>query len=129
VIEVIKKWWPSALCLLAVLWLTLAPDPVPDNDLPLFPGADKIVHAIMMGGLTATLLYDASRKGGKYPKPTKPRVILMIGLGVVIFSIADEWAQSAMNIGRTAESLDLIADITGILIAVITGLILATIYR
>ena len=41
----------SVVCIIAVLYLTLVPRPLPDMDIPLFPGADKVVHAIMMMGV------------------------------------------------------------------------------
>ena len=34
----------SVVCIIAVLYLTLVPRPLPDMDIPLFPGADKVVH-------------------------------------------------------------------------------------
>lgn len=53
-----KEWWPTALTLSAVLYATLWPDPVGASEVMLFPGADKLIHAIMMGGLASAVLFD-----------------------------------------------------------------------
>lgn len=115
--SMIKKWWPSAIVLGAVLWLTLAPHPVPENDIVLFPGADKLVHALMMGGLTLTILFDMSRQGKWRFNRISIKPIIIVGIGVIIFSLADEWAQSAMRLGRTGDIFDFIADMTGVALA------------
>ena len=44
--------------LAAVLWLTLAPQPLPDLDVPPFDGLDKVMHAVMMGGLAGAFMFD-----------------------------------------------------------------------
>ncbi len=41
----------TAVVVLAILWLTLAPKPLPDSDVHWFEGADKVVHGCMFGGL------------------------------------------------------------------------------
>lgn len=115
----IFEWWLSGIVLAAVLWLTLAPHPVPETHVPLFPGADKIVHALMMGGLTGVIFFDMWRLGKKL---TIPR-IMVVALCVSLFSALDEWAQGAMEMGRTADPYDLLADITGIAVATVTTLL------
>lgn len=112
-----KSWWPSAIVLAIILWLTLSPDPVPGNHLKLFNGADKIVHAVMMGCLTAILLYDFARNGGKH-KSISRKNAAVIGLSVACFSALDEWAQGAMGLGRTSDIMDFLADLSGMLITI-----------
>lgn len=115
--KAISYWWPSLVVLFIVLWLTLAPHPVPETDLPLFPGADKLVHLLMMGGLTSVAQYDASREGKKWPRELTRKAILRILIAMLIFCAADEYAQSAMHFGRTTDIHDLVADWVGVLIA------------
>ncbi|MDE6005996.1 MAG: VanZ family protein [Muribaculaceae bacterium] len=118
-----RKWWPSVIVLAAILWLTLAPHPVGDTEIELFPGADKLVHAIMMGGLAFMLLFDYSRKGTwRNFRRIPPRITFITAFCCIFFSLADEWAQGIMNLGRSSDPLDLVADIFGIIFAsVIAG--------
>lgn len=48
----------SSIVVIAILWLTLAPHPLPESDVPLFEHADKVVHALMFGGLVFALIID-----------------------------------------------------------------------
>lgn len=114
--DFLLRWWPTVLVLAAVLWLTLAPHPVPETRLVLFPGADKVVHALMMGGLTGAVLYDASRRGGWRIHPLRLRLVAVCTLLVAAFAAVDEWAQGAMGMGRTSDFYDLLADWAGILV-------------
>lgn len=111
----VHKWWPTVVTLAAVLWLTLAPDPMPDTGIPLFPGADKVVHALMMGGLTSVILFDLKRL--RRHERLSGRNVVWTAVAMVAFSALDEWAQGAMAMGRSADILDLAADCTGILLA------------
>lgn len=116
------RWWPTGLVVLVILWLTLAPDPVGDTQIELFPGADKLIHAIMMGGLASALMFDYRRNGGRKPyKDLSRRILLVIFIAAVAFSALDEIAQGAMNLGRSADSLDFVADVGGIIIAMLAA--------
>ena len=114
----IPTWVASALCLAAILWLTLSPEPVGAADLPLFPGADKLVHAVLFGGFTLTLCFDFAKwRGGK-------RFIsgLYLCIAVIISSatgILREILQRAMSLGRSFEIADIFADISGAIIATV----------
>lgn len=112
---------PTIVVLLAVLWLTLAPHPVPEPRFQLFEGADKVVHAIMMGGLAITLMYDYSRQGGWKPRKIATKPIIIMSLSVAVFAAIDEWAQGAMGLGRTTDIYDLYADFAGIILAAVAA--------
>lgn len=113
----IAQWWPTLLTLSVVLYATLWPDPAGASAVMLFPGADKIIHAVMMGGLSAAVLFDRRRAGQRLTQ----RYIVAVALCMLIFSLADEWAQTAMGIGRTGDVWDLLADAGGIVIAATTA--------
>ena len=55
-------WLFTVLTILIILWLTLMPDPLGDDAPSLFPGADKLVHAIMFGFLTTMIMLDRQRR-------------------------------------------------------------------
>lgn len=109
----VKKWWPSILTFSVVLYATLWPDPVGAEEVSLFPGADKLIHAIMMGGLASAVLFDWRRSGRSLSR----RFIVSVACVAVLFSALDEIAQNAMNLGRALEFLDFLADTGGIIIA------------
>ena len=117
----IKKWWPSALTFAVVLWLTLSPDPVGDIEPPSFlgPYADKIIHFIMFGGLTGAVVFDAKRAIAGTGKRLSLTFYTLLGVCMLAFAIADEWAQGAMGFGRTADIFDFMADGGGILTALL----------
>ena len=112
-IDFLKKWWPSALTLCVVLYATLWPDPVGAPEVAFFPGADKLIHAIMMGGLVSAVLFDYRRSGKKL---SRSFIIRCVVCGI-IFSAMDEVAQQSMNLGRSLEFLDFLADTGGIILA------------
>lgn len=107
------RWWSTVIVTTAILWLTLAPHPLPDNDARWFEGADKIVHALMFFALTCAAIFDFSLNG----KKTGILKVFIISLCVAVFAALDEWAQGAMGLGRSKDIFDFIADCTGIIIA------------
>lgn len=114
----IPAWTISALWLGLILWLTLAPSPVGDVDVPLFPGIDKVVHGVLFGVLTLAICYDTAKwRGGiKRLRAFTPWVAAAIsGLtGIVI-----EILQLAMSLGRSFEDADIAADFGGAFLAAI----------
>ena len=125
----LSRYWPSALTLATVLWLTLAPQPLPDLDVPSFEGLDKVVHAVMMGGLAGAVMFDR-RRCGRWnlrknntgsQRELAPGAVFVISLCVAVFSAADEWAQGALDMGRTSGIYDWIADMVGIIMAALTA--------
>lgn len=113
----------SILCTAAICWLTIAPHPLGDNELPLFPGADKICHAIMFGGLTWCLLFDTQRRHWELPSK---RIYIRAICASIIFGMAIEWIQRLTDMGRSYDPLDAWADAFG---AICFGLIYIPIAR
>ncbi len=110
-LEKLPPWTLTIVCFLAICWLTLAPHPLPDNDIPLFPGADKIVHGIMFGGFTLCIILDWERRHG-WTKKAGPTVWLAPVIASV-FGIVTEILQQEMQAGRSGDVWDLVADVTG----------------
>ncbi|MDE6638659.1 MAG: VanZ family protein [Muribaculaceae bacterium] len=110
-LEKLPPWTFSIICFLAICWLTLSPDPLGDNELPLFPGADKIAHAIMFGGFTFCIILDWNRR---HDWPLKIEKADVHAADIAsIFGIITELLQDAMHTGRSLEFWDMVADITG----------------
>lgn len=128
------KWAFSVTVFAAILWLTLAPEPLPDEGLVFFPGIDKIVHACLFGGMAFALLFDLALARYKRHKAAPWRFswkqLLVVVLTDCLFGAAIELAQSAMGMGRAAEIADFLADGAGALLAVlISSYILRCIFR
>lgn len=74
---------------------------------PLFPGADKLVHAVMYFIFILLLLWSFQDK----------RVAQWKLIGFVIsWGIAIEFLQRFMNLGRSFSEFDILANLTGTLI-------------
>lgn len=117
----------TVLVILAVLWLTLAPHPFGEEEIsiPLFPHADKVVHALMFAAVAAVALFEEHIRTS-YPLEKGSnlrRDSLKVGatfLAVSLFGLAIEFAQRAMRLGRSFEWADFAADTTGAFIGVLT---------
>lgn len=101
----------SVLTFLAICWLTLAPDPLGDDTPKLFPGADKVVHAIMFGGLTIMMLFDWQRRH-HWQKTVWGQATLYATSSAILGAII-ECFQSYMGLGRGFEWGDILADTVG----------------
>lgn len=110
-LEKLPPWTLSVVCFAVICWLTLAPRPLGDTDLPLFPGADKIVHALMFGGFTFCIIIDWNRRHG-WPR-TIEKADYYAADAAAVFGIITELLQKHMNAGRSGDIWDLLADITG----------------
>lgn len=109
----IPFWLPTAFTLALILWLTLSPDPA-GTPMPMFPGADKIVHALMFGFLAAILLFDWQRAHAW--RPASKKVIWLMAAVSALTGVAVEYAQRAMALGRAFEWADMAADAVGAVI-------------
>lgn len=104
----------SVVVIAAVLYLTLYPDPLPDNDIQLFPGADKVIHGLMMFGVSGCLAYDFLRSRAYRDKVTPPKGLLACLLAfTILFGGVIELLQSAMGLGRSEDIIDFVADSIG----------------
>ena len=79
--------------------------------MPLFPGADKVVHLVMFCFLTCVVSLEVMkfRKWALIPLPALGGIAFLcsaLGIGI-------EFIQRAMGLGRTFEILDILADSAG----------------
>ncbi len=105
----------SVLTLVLILWLTLAPRPVGDVDVPLFEGADKVVHAVMFGWFALTLIWDAGKyrcRKGLYPYISALGAVLCASASGIT-GVAVEFMQRYLTQSRSFELNDIYADFIG----------------
>ena len=107
----LPSWTLSVLTVALILWLTLVPDPLGDDAPRLFPGADKVVHAVMFGFLTVMILLDRQRKKN-WIRLSAP-FVWMAALFSTMSGIGIEVAQLEMELGRGFEVADMVADAIG----------------
>lgn len=100
-----------------IVYATLVPHPMPAAMMPGIPHIDKLIHAIMFGGLAGALMFDFYRSGHRLTL----RAILRFAAAVAIFGALDELAQGLMGLGRASDFWDLMADWFGVIVAIFTA--------
>ena len=110
----LPRWLLTAVCAALIFYLTLAPHPLPDNDIPFWEHTDKLVHAIMFGALYVCAWLDIWR--GRRPALSAS---WWLTVPVIIAGGTIELLQGAMAMGRGASWADFAADIAGTLAALL----------
>lgn len=105
----------TAVMLIAIGWLTLAPRPLGETHVQLFPGADKWAHAILFGAFTIALLADRQRFSD-WKRVTTAFALTAVAIATAL-GVGVEFLQRAMNIGRSFDVTDMIADFGGSILA------------
>ncbi|MBD9005303.1 MAG: hypothetical protein EGQ99_01845 [Porphyromonadaceae bacterium] len=118
ILDKIPRFLTSAVVTAGVLYLTLAPRPFGSVRIPLFEGADKVVHFMMFFAMAFAYHFDFRR--GKKPVD-EARLMGWIFVSLSAFGGLIELAQWKMRMGRSGDWYDLLADIAG----TVYGIILA----
>lgn len=118
ILDGIPRFLTSAVVTAGVLYLTLAPRPFGSVRIPLFEGADKVVHFMMFFAMAFAYHFDFRR--GKKPVD-EARLMGWIFVSLSAFGGLIELAQWKMRMGRSGDWYDLLADIAG----AVYGIILA----
>lgn len=118
ILDRIPRFLTSAVVTAGVLYLTLAPRPFGSVRIPLFEGADKVVHFMMLFAMAFAYHFDFRR--GKKPVD-EARLMGWIFVSLSAFGGLIELAQWKMRMGRSGDWYDLLADIAG----AVYGIILA----
>ena len=118
ILDRIPRFLTSAVVTAGVLYLTLAPRPFGSVRIPLFEGADKVVHFMMFFAMAFAYHFDFRR--GKKPVD-EARLMGWIFVSLSAFGGLIELAPWKMRMGRSGDWYDLLADIAG----AVYGIILA----
>jgi hypothetical protein len=111
-IRIVPDWQPTVVVSVTILYLTLFPQPLGDDEIELFEGADKVVHAIMFGTLTAAMIFDRWHEG----RPLTRKGALWCAAVAIAAGGLIELLQGAMGMGRGCDTADFAADAAGALI-------------
>lgn len=118
----LPHYLPTTIVAAIILYLTLLPHPLPETNLPLFDGADKVVHAAMMLTLMLTMSIDYARQQYDTAVSQLPaRVYTTICAITILFGGSIEIVQYLMGLGRSADMADFIADAAGALVGLIVA--------
>lgn len=112
-------WIPSALVVAVILYATLFPDPAGADELPDIPGIDKLIHAIMFGGMAGALAFDYCRSH-MLTRPSRRTMLTCCAVSFVFGGVI-ELLQDAMGLGRGADWFDFLADGVGTAVAFFTA--------
>lgn len=118
--RLIPPYQLTSAVVIVILYLTLLPKPFGEEELPLFPGADKIAHCCMFGGLAITFIFERFRM----KRPLGIREAVLACLEVSVFGIVIEFVQQGMNAGRSGDIFDAVADIFGAFAAIPLAMLL-----
>ena len=107
-----KYWWSASLVMLAIVTIaSLIPLPV----LPDVPGGDKTHHLVSYALVMLPIALH------------KPRFWFLFALGIVLWSGVIELVQPFVN--RYGEWLDLLANLSGVLIGCAIGFLIKMLLR
>jgi len=117
--KLITGFWPTAIVIGVILYATLSSDPLGADEIPPIPHLDKLIHAVMMGGLFGSLCFDMQRADKS--KALSRRCLIVTALVIMAFGGIDEIVQATMDNDRSGDWLDLAADWTGTWVAYFTA--------
>lgn len=112
------QYWPTLIVIGLILYATLSSDPTGDVSIEI-PHLDKLIHAIMMGGLVGAIAFDYKR--AERQRQLTFRFMSTVAAYVMAACIADELAQAYLTDSRSGDVLDLLADWAGVWVAVFTA--------
>ncbi len=121
IIRYLPPYITTLIILIAVCYLSLASDPIPEQKIFFyFPGSDKVIHFVMYASLTAAFCFDYYRR---HSHNNKERTVLALALITsIILGGVIEVLQHIMHMGRSGDLSDLAADALGAGMGIIIGI-------
>lgn len=105
---------PSIVLILILIATLMPSSDLPDG--PEIPNIDKAVHFILFGLLSALFLVD----WGRILRGITPSMIVVSAIFATILGALIELAQQIMELGRSADLIDLVADALGAILIPVT---------
>lgn len=113
-LRIIPDYQATMAVTVTILYLTLFPQPLGDEEFPMFPGADKVVHAIMFGTLAGALIFDRWHEG----RTLSWKGAVLCAIAATAAGGLIELLQQWMALGRGCDIYDFLADTAGALLAI-----------
>ena len=123
ILQYIPPYFTTIVVFIAICYLSLAPDPMPEENRWLdFAGADKVVHFMMYCTLCVTFCFDYYRHN---KRPHNSRIIIPVaGIAATLIGGFIEILQYSMQLGRSGDIIDFIADTLGVCTGLFTGIMI-----
>lgn len=110
----IPTYLPTAIVLLLLFYFTLVPQPLPPIKVPML-NADKLVHLVMMWGVSGTIMFDYKRRERQRMLPLSVKLYIM--LGTIALGSLIELAQGTDFINRGCDIWDGVANAVGCVVS------------
>ena len=118
-------WIFTVAVIIAILYLTLVPRPLPPMKILLFPHADKVIHALRFGAVVVAMILDYVRKSGtRLLRFTLFSLATSVAIGGII-----ELLQSSMGMGRSGDWYDFMADAAGAVLCAFSAPLIAKFFK
>ena len=111
ILQAIPAGVASIAATLLCLYLLLAKNPLGEEQLPLFDGADKVAHFLIFMGVACAYIYDYIKF--RLPHHTRVNKELALMTAAIALGGLTETCQLLMQNGRTFEVYDWVADAVG----------------
>ena len=110
----IPAYLPTTIVLLLLFYFTLMPQPLPPIKVPML-NADKLVHLVMMWGVSGTIMFDYKRRERQRMLPLSVKLYIM--LGTIALGSLIELAQGTDFINRGCDIWDGVANAVGCVVS------------
>lgn len=110
----IPTYLPTAIVLALLFYLTLVPQPLPPIDVPML-NFDKVVHIVMMGGVSFTIMFDYKRRERQRVLPLSVKLCVLVG--TIVLGSLIELAQGTELIHRGCDLWDGVANAIGCILS------------
>lgn len=110
----IPAYLPTAIVLILLFYLTLVPQPLPPIDVPML-NFDKVVHMVMMGGVSFTIMFDYKRRERQRVLPLSVKLCVLVG--TIVLGSLIELAQGTELIHRGCDLWDGVANAIGCMLS------------
>lgn len=101
----------SIFSVVLIAYLSLDGNPFNASEMRLFPGADKVIHALMYLVLSTVFVFDYARY--MYPRKLSIWQTCLCPLCAFVYSLLMEALQAMTDAGRTADVWDAVANCLG----------------
>lgn len=125
-VQLIKKYPLSLLCLMLIWYLSIWFMPPEDMELPDINFLDKWTHFVMYGGTCSVIWYEYLRQ---HATLDKQKLLIWAWLAPTLMGGLIELVQAYCTTNRSGEWLDFLADAVGVTLGAAVGLVIKKMWK